>query len=41
MRTLLGSFVGVLALALPAGALADQPVVTPEHIDFTITIPAD
>jgi len=41
MRTLLGSLVGVLALALPAGALADHPVVTPEHIDFTITIPAD
>jgi hypothetical protein len=40
MRTLLVSLVVVVALALPAGALADQPVVTTEHIDFKITIPA-
>jgi hypothetical protein len=41
MRTLLGSLVVIVALALPAGALADQPVVTTEHVDFGVTIPAD
>ncbi|HET7758560.1 MAG TPA: hypothetical protein VFK62_01440 [Gaiellaceae bacterium] len=40
MRTLLGGFVVVLALALPSGALADKPVVTTQHVDMSIPIPA-
>jgi hypothetical protein len=41
MRTLLRSLVLLAALALPAGALADRPVVTTEHVDYSVTIPAD
>ena len=41
MRSLLVSLVVIVALALPAGALADQPVVMTVHEDSTITIPAD
>lgn len=41
MRTLVGTLVVLAALALPAAALADQPVVTTEHVDYTIPIPAD
>jgi hypothetical protein len=41
MRTLLGSLVVLAALALPAGALADRPVVMTEHVDYTVVIPGD
>jgi hypothetical protein len=41
MRTLLVVLVFIFALALPAGALADRPVVTTEHVDYAVTLPAD
>jgi len=41
MRTLLRSLVVLAALALPAGALADKPVVTTEHVDYAQLIPGD
>ena len=41
MRTLLGTLVILAALALPAGALADGPVVTTEHVDYAMLIPGD
>src|SRR5436189_4835757 len=41
MRSLLGSLVVLAALALPAGALAGRPVVTTEHVDYAVLIPAD
>jgi hypothetical protein len=41
MRTWLGSLVVLAALALPAAALADRPVVTTEHVDYSVLIPAD
>jgi hypothetical protein len=41
MRTLLGTVGVIAALACPAGALADQPVVTSEHVDYSIVIPGD
>lgn len=40
MRTLLGSIIVVLALALPTAALADKPVVTTQPVDMSIPIPA-
>src|SRR3954451_10521317 len=39
MRTLVGTFVVLAALAFPIGALADRPVVTTEHVDYAVTIP--
>jgi hypothetical protein len=41
MRTFLATLVFLVALAIPATALADAPVVTTEHVDFAVTIPAD
>lgn len=41
MRKLLATLVFLLAPAIPAAALADPPVVTTEHVDYAITIPAD
>jgi hypothetical protein len=41
MRTLFGTLIVLAALAFPAGALADMPVVTTEHVDYAMTIPAD
>ncbi len=40
MRTSLVGLVVVLALALPAGALADKPVVTTQHVEMAVPIPA-
>ncbi len=31
----------IAALALPSAALADQPIVATQHVDYAITIPAD
>jgi hypothetical protein len=39
MRTLLGTLLILAALGLPTAALADQPVVTTVHEDFSILIP--
>jgi hypothetical protein len=41
MRTLFGTLIVFVALAFPAGALADKPVVTTEHVDYAVTIPGD
>jgi hypothetical protein len=41
MRKLIILFASLAALAIPATALADQPVMTTEHVDYAITIPAD
>lgn len=41
MRILLGSLAVLAALALPAVALADRPVVTTEHVDYSVLIPGD
>jgi hypothetical protein len=35
------TFAVLATLALPAAARADQPVVTTEHVEYAITIPAD
>jgi hypothetical protein len=41
MRRFLVTLVFFAALALPATALGDPPVVTTEHVDYALTIPAD
>lgn len=41
MRKLFTLSAMVAALGIPATALADQPAVTTEHVDYAITIPAD
>jgi hypothetical protein len=41
MRTFLVALVFLVALAIPATALADPPVVTTEHVDYAMTIPGD
>ena len=39
MRTLLGSLGVLAALVWPASAFADAPVVTSEHVDYSVVIP--
>jgi hypothetical protein len=41
MRTSLATLVFLVALAIPATAVADAPVVTTEHVDYAMTIPGD
>jgi len=41
MRTLVGTLVLFAALTLPAAALADRPVVTSEHVDYSVLIPGN
>ena len=41
MRTLFGTLIAFAALAFPASALADRPIVTTEHVDYAVTIPGD
>lgn len=35
------TFAVLATLAIPATAHADQPIVTTEHVDYAVTIPAD
>lgn len=41
MRGVLVTLTVLATLVLPAAARADQPVVTTEHVEYAITIPAD
>lgn len=41
MRRVLITLAVLATLALPAAARADAPLVTTEHVDYAITIPAD
>jgi hypothetical protein len=41
MRRVLITLAVLATLALPATARADQPIVTTQHVEYAITIPAD
>jgi len=41
MRRVLITFAVLGTLALPATARADQPIVTTQHVEYAVTIPAD